>query len=105
MAFYLVRARIMEEERADFLRRLAGGDFKGMRHFGPALTHSLLQARWNPETGETMWEEECYCRPPLAEERAMVLDQYFAALHVEQVPEGDGWRRIGHLPLMWPASA
>jgi len=50
-----------------------------------------------------VWEEEDYCRPPLAQERAAVLDRYFEALAVEAVAEGTGWQRIAELPPLFPA--
>ena len=40
-------------------------------------------------------------RPPLAQERAAVLDTYFTDIAVDPVREGQGWTRIGHLPLLW----
>lgn len=49
-----------------------------------------------------MWEEEDYCQPPLAEERAAVLDRYFDDLSVEPVVEGTGWALIDVLPAMFP---
>ncbi|MFN3928754.1 MAG: hypothetical protein ACK4OK_03870 [Thermoflexus sp.] len=48
-----------------------------------------------------MWEEEDYCSPPLAMERAAVLDHYFEDLRVERVPAGKGWRQIAGLPALW----
>ncbi|WP_376788771.1 hypothetical protein [Thermoflexus sp.] len=56
MAFYLVRARLWMER----------GEFRRLRPFGLALTASLENARWDPETDEAVWEEEDYCSPPLA---------------------------------------
>jgi hypothetical protein len=50
---------------------------------------------------QTVWEEEDYCRPPLALERAAVLDAYFTALSVEAVARGAGWARIQHLLCLW----
>jgi hypothetical protein len=72
-----------------------------MRPFGAALTKGLVGARLDLESGEAVWEEEDYCSPPLAMERAAVLDRYFDNLRVEQVSEGEGWRRIHDLPSLW----
>jgi hypothetical protein len=52
--------------------------------------------------GTAVWEEEDYCRPPLAEERAAVLDHYFDGIAVERVERGAGWRRIADLPRLFP---
>ena len=49
-----------------------------------------------------IWEEEDYCSPPLAEERAAVLDAYFEGITVEAVAKGEGWRRVAALPLLFP---
>ncbi|MBV8830978.1 MAG: hypothetical protein JO108_17290, partial [Acidobacteriaceae bacterium] len=50
--------------------------------------------------GTAVWEEEDYCSPPLAQERAAVLDAYFEKIKVEQVNEGEGWKRIRALPKL-----
>ena len=104
MAFYLVRARMRMERAAALRARLERGEFRTLRPFGLALTASLENARWDPETGEAVWEEEDYCSPPLAMERAAVLDHYFEALRVERVSQGEGWRRIADLPSLWARS-
>jgi hypothetical protein len=49
-----------------------------------------------------MWEEEDYCEPPLAQERAAVLDRYFEELSVEPVFQGTGWALIQDLPALFP---
>jgi hypothetical protein len=99
MAYYLVRAKPsgdLENLRA----RLESGEIGAMRPFGTALLYSLQNARVEPD-GWIVWEEEDYCRPPLAMEREAVLDTYFADLTVERVEEGDGWRRIDSFPFLW----
>lgn len=57
------------------------------------------------ERGVAVWEEEDYCTPPLAQERAAVLDRYFDDLAVESVRPGAGWERIEELPRLFPALA
>jgi hypothetical protein len=52
-----------------------------------------------------VWEEEDYCRPPLAQEREAVLDRYFEDLSVERVERGSGWEQISDLPPLFPALA
>ncbi len=103
MAYYLVRARVKEALAEELRQRLDRGEFRDMQPFGRALTKALEGARWDPETGEAVWEEEDYCTPPLAMERAAVLDRYFDNLQVERVREGEGWQRIAHLPSLWEA--
>ncbi len=101
MAYYLVRALPRAERLGELSRRLLAGEFLSMQPFGNALTRSLLHARFDPTTGEAVWEEEDYCTPPLAMERAAVLDQYFHGLRVEPVRRGQGWSQIEDLPPLW----
>jgi hypothetical protein len=63
------------------------------------LTYSLTEARTQPD-GTAVWEEEDYCSPPLAQERAAVLDKYFDEIKVEQVNAGEGWKQIQTLPKL-----
>jgi len=99
MAYYLVRAKAKSD--LDELReRLESGEIGAMRPFGSALLYSLQNARTEPD-GWIVWEEEDYCRPPLAMEREAVLDTYFTDLSVERVEEDEGWKRIESLPPLW----
>jgi hypothetical protein len=100
MAEYLVHAVPLAERLPELAHRLRAGEVRGMRPFGRALTESLEQARVAPD-GRVVWEEEDYCAPPLAEERAAVLDTYFRELVVERVAAGEGWRRIAGLPRLF----
>lgn len=99
MPYYLVHAR----PRRDLLPRLgdllAQNAFLHLRPFGRAVTHALTNARIG-EDGRAVWEEEDYCSPPLAQERAAVLDEYFDDITVERVEPGEGWRRIADLPSL-----
>jgi len=52
-----------------------------------------------------MWEEEDYCRPPLAQEREAVLDRYFDQISVEAVAEGTGWALIEPFPALFERPA
>ena len=101
MAFYLVRAKLRTDRKDDLCSRLQKKEFVELRPFGTALTLGLENARSDLKTRETLWEEEDYCSPPLAEERAAVLDHYFDELYWESVEEGEGWSRIEHFPLLW----
>ncbi|MBI2845002.1 MAG: hypothetical protein HYX86_00505 [Chloroflexi bacterium] len=100
MAQYLVRARPQWEKLSELRSRLGSGEISKMRPFGRALDYSLRNAR---QEGQdiAVWEEEDYCRPPLAQERAAVLDHYFANLSVFPVQPGDGWKQIEDLPRLW----
>lgn len=104
MAFYLVSATPRSALLAELSHCLAQGDFAGLRPFGPSLSRSLRGARRLPN-GRAMWEEEDYCEPPLAQERAAVLDRYFEGLTVEVVAQGTGWALIQDFPALFPELA
>ena len=101
MAHYLVRAEIAPQQLEALERELEKRAFVDLRPFGSSLTRGLEGARW--ESGRVaVWEEEDYCTPPLAQERADVLDRYFENLGVERVERGEGWSRIQELPRLFP---
>lgn len=102
MAYYLVRARPKREGLALLEKSLAEKALIGMRPFGKALSAGLSGARIGAD-GVAVWEEEDYCSPPLAMERAAVLDTYFDDIQVEAVKPGEGWSRIRELPRLFPA--
>lgn len=99
MAYYLVKAQLKTELAAQLRAQLDSGEIRAMRPFGIALHDGLDGARLEGEW--VVWEEEDYCRPPLAMERAAVLDTYFTALSVEAVERAAGWARIQSLPRLW----
>ena len=102
MAYYLVKAKYQTDLLAELRKRLDSGEIQKMRPFGEALQYGLHHARLDPqEAGVAVWEEEDYCRPPLAQERAAVLDTYFTDIRVEVVEEGKGWQQIDSLPRLW----
>jgi hypothetical protein len=100
MAHYLVRARPRADRLVELSERLRRDAFVNLRPFGQELNRSLRDARVQ-EDGLAVWEEEDYCVPPLAQERAAVLDTYFDEITVEPVDVGDGWNRIAALPPLF----
>ena len=100
MAHYLVRAHPTQGKLDELEARLRDDAFVDLQPFGRALSRGLRGAR--VEGDGAVWEEEDYCSPPLAEERAAVLDSYFESIAVEPVAKGEGWRRIESLPLLFP---
>ena len=101
MAHYLVSASPRTDRLDELHARLTRDEFRDLKPFGRALTKSLRDARIR-EGGLAVWEEEDYCSPPLAEERAAVLDTYFSDLKVQLVHQGAGWRQISDLPRLFP---
>jgi hypothetical protein len=100
MAYYLVRARPLWEKLDQLREKLDAGEIVRMRPFGRSLDDSLRRARLEHKQ-VAIWEEEDYCRPPLAQERAAVLDHYFTDLTVTPVAAGQGWAQLDGLPSMW----
>lgn len=101
MAHYLVRARPKADRLPELEEELRRGAYVALRPFGREVSRVLADARVEDDGG-AIWEEEDYCRPPLAQERAAVLDEYFEALEVESVERGAGWRAIEALPRLFP---
>ena len=102
MAYYLVKAKYQADLLDELRNRLDSGEIQKMKPFGLALQYGLDNARLDSdEQGLVVWEEEDYCNPPLAQERAAVLDTYFTELRVERVQENQGWARIESLPKLW----
>ncbi len=97
MAYYLVKAKLNRPQDLKVL--VDGGGIRAMRPFGDELQSCLQNARIDSD-GYATWEENCYCTPPLAQERA-VLDQYFMDLQTTTVQKGEGWKAIESLPLLW----
>jgi len=104
MAHYLVTAKPKSERIESLLKNLRQKKYVAMRPFGKTMTHSLENARLR-EDGYAIWEEEDYCSPPLAQERAAALDEFFDELNVKLVQEGEGWKAIEELPRLFPELA
>jgi hypothetical protein len=101
MAYYLVTAKPKARNIGDLFENLSKRTYAPMRPFGKAMTHSLENARLRDD-GYATWEEEDYCTPPLAQERAAAIDEYFDELRVTPVREGEGWEQIDELPRLFP---
>jgi hypothetical protein len=100
MAYYLVQAKPVEDLMSELRQRLDSGEIRVMRPFGQALQYSLDNARLQDD-GRVIWEEEDYCVPPLAQERAAILDTYFKDLNTKRVEQTEGWKQIESLPHLW----
>ena len=100
MAYYLVQAKPRDDLLEELRQRLNSGEILLMRPFGKALQYSLDHARIQ-ENGIAIWEEEDYCVPPLAQERAAILATYFVDLQVEEVNQTEGWKKIESFPILW----
>ena len=103
MAKRFVRAQPKHDRLVELRERLDSGEIEDMEPFGCAMTRALENARFDLTSGEAVWIEEDYCSPPLAMERAEVLDEYFGEITIvdENVDEAEGWNRIEGLPRLW----
>jgi hypothetical protein len=99
MARYLVSAG-PQDNLEELQRRLEDGEIELLEPFGRSLHHSLANARLQKD-GRAVWEELDYCSPPLAQERAAVLDDYFEDIEVIPVERNEGWKQIADLPSLW----
>ena len=103
MAKRFVRAQPKHDRLVELRERLDSGEIEDMEPFGRAMTRALENARFDLTSGEAVWIEEDYCTPPLAMERAEVLDEYFGEITIvdKNVDEAEGWNRIEGLPGLW----
>ena len=101
MAHYLVTAKPKTDRLDDLHENLRRRAYAPMRPFGKSMTYSLENARLRDD-GYATWEEEDYCSPPLAQERAAALDEFFDELRVTPVEEREGWQKIEALPHLFP---
>src|SRR3989442_12866008 len=101
MVFWLVTAKPRVERLGELRRRLDSREISRMRPFGRSLENGLVNARLR-EDGSALWEEKDYCVPPLAQERAVVIDHYVDNLTVEEIGDpGQGWEKLTGLPSLW----
>jgi hypothetical protein len=98
MAHYLVRAK-PNANLAELRIQLDEGRIQQLRPFGDEMQQCLLNARIDAE-GYATWEENCFCNPPLKQERE-VLDKYFTELTTQTLQKGEGWSQIKDLPSLW----
>lgn len=98
MAYYLVRAKA-KGNLAELKAKLDAGEISQLEPFGREMQQCLSKARIDAD-GFAIWEEQCYCSPPLKQERA-VLDQYFSDLSTQSLNKGEAWAKIEQLPLLW----
>lgn len=81
---YHVRARLRVDTAPTFLAKLTDGTIEKQRPDGPELVASMKRAVINAGN-EAEWTELCYCEPPLAHERATVLDSHFDHIRAEPI--------------------
>jgi|SRR3989344_7497122 len=100
MAFYLVTAKPKKELLAELENKLERKEFEPLKPFGYEVNKALTKARIK-DSETAVWEENDYCNPPLAQERAAILDTYFENIQVEEVEKNQGWEKIKNLPFLF----
>jgi hypothetical protein len=100
MAYYLVKAKPLEDLLPALKKRMDEGEIATMEPFGQVLHDGIENARLD-ENGFALWEEEDKCDPPLKEERQALLEQFFTDISATEVNKGEGWKKIENLPLLW----
>lgn len=98
MAYYLVRAK-PKDNLSGLHTELEKQAIAQLHPYGQELQQALERARVDSD-GYAVWEEQCFCSPPLAQERA-VLGAYFEHITTENTKRGAGWDDIHHLPSLW----
>ena len=93
---YHVRAKFRADTAAVFLAKLTDGTINKQSPDGPEMVASMNRAVVNAE-GQIEWSERCYCEPPLAHERATVLDQHFEDIRTEPI---EAHAQFGGQPFM-----
>ena len=86
MAVYHVTARFRTDTAAELRRRLDDGSIAAQQPDGQEMVDSMHRAVVT-DSGQVTWSEQCFCRPPLAHERATILDHYFDDLTTEAIED------------------
>lgn len=81
---YHVTAKLRPQAAANLLEKLTDGSIENQRPDGAEIVASMKRAVINAG-GEVEWSEMCYCNPPLAHERATVLDLHFDDITTEPI--------------------
>ena len=82
--FYRVTARLRIDTAADFLRKLTDGTIENQSPDGREIVDAMNRAVLTDD-GNVSWSEVCYCKTPLAHERATVFDTHFEALETDVI--------------------
>ena len=81
---YRIRAKIIEEKTAEFLKKLTDGSIEQQRPDGQEIVASMKRAKITAP-GVIEWSETCYCPIPLAHERETVYDHFLSEIQTEEI--------------------
>ncbi len=96
LVIYRVTARFRNDTAADLRRKLDDGSIAAQQPDGREIVDSLHRAVVT-RSGEVQWSEMCFCNPPLAHERATILDRYFDGVTTEPI---EAYERFDGEPFM-----
>lgn len=83
---YHVQATFRADTASVFLAKLTDGTIGNQHPDGPEIVASMSRAVVNAKE-QIEWSELCYCEPPLAHERATVLDLHFIDIWAEPIED------------------
>ena len=81
---YRIRAKIIEEKSAEFLKKLTDGSIEQQRPDGQEIVASMKRAKITGP-GVIEWSETCYCPTSLAHERETVYDHFLSEIQTEEI--------------------
>ena len=93
---YRVPARFKPATAAELRRKLDDRSIAAQQPDGQEMVDSLHRAVVS-ESGDVRWSELCYCDPPLAHERATILDHYFDDIVTQPIED---YERYDGRPFM-----
>ena len=96
MAIYRVTARFKPATAEELRRKLDDGTIGAQQPDGQEMVDALHRAVVKDDD-TVMWSERCYCQPPLAHERATVLDHYFDDIVAQPI---EGYQEYEGRPFM-----
>ena len=81
---YRIRAKIIEEKTAEFLKKLTDSSIEKQKPDGQEIVSSMKKAKIVGK-GIIEWFETCYCDTPLKHERETVYDFYLTDITTDLV--------------------
>ena len=102
---YRVTAQFKPATSGELRRKLGDGTIAAQQPDGQEMVDSLRRAVVT-DSGDVTWSEQCFCQPPLAHERATMLDHHFddiVAQPIEDYQEYEGRPFMEYLEAQPPA--
>ena len=97
---YRVTARFRTDTAAELQRRLDDGSIAAQQPDGQEIVESLHRAVMT-DGGEVLWSEQCFCNPPLAHERATILDRYFDDISTDAIEDYEQYEGTPFIAVLY----